>query len=280
VLHRAALLSVLAAAVPPAAVRLGTAATLVDPAAGLVAVDGTEPEAYDLVVAADGLRSAARKVIFPASPEPVYAGVTSWRIVVSVPSAGVLAGETWGRGKIFGMATLADGRIYCYATAVAPPDGRIPDEKAQLRTLFAGWHEPIPSLIEAADTVLRTDIRCLPSLPPRFHSGRTVLLGDAAHAMTPNLGQGGCQAIEDAVVLAYEVGRAPVARALPAYSAARRDRTASVAARSRRIADLTRIVNPAAVALRDGGMWLAGRLGPNLVMRQMDDVMTWRPPTP
>jgi 2-polyprenyl-6-methoxyphenol hydroxylase-like FAD-dependent oxidoreductase len=278
-LHRAALLKVLADAVPASALRLGAEAALVDPAAGLVSVGGGAPTAYDLVVAADGLRSAARRVIFPASPDPVYAGVTSWRIVVDAPSSPVVAAESWGRGTVFGMAVLADGRIYCYATAVAPEGGRAADEKAELARLFAGWHDPIPTLIDAADTVLRTDIRCLPSIPPRFHSGRVALLGDAAHAMTPNLGQGGCQAIEDAVVLAHEVGRAPVDAALPAYSAARRDRTASVAARSRRITGLTRVANPAGVALRDGGMWLAGRLGPNLVMRQMDDVMSWRAPT-
>jgi 2-polyprenyl-6-methoxyphenol hydroxylase-like FAD-dependent oxidoreductase len=97
--------------------------------------------------------------------------------------------------------------------------------------------------------------------------------------MTPNLGQGACQAVEDAVVLAYEVGRAPVADALPRYTAARRRRTAKVAARSRRIANLTRIANPVGGAARDGAIWLAGRLGPNVVMRQMDDIFTWRPPT-
>jgi 2-polyprenyl-6-methoxyphenol hydroxylase-like FAD-dependent oxidoreductase len=141
--------------------------------------------------------------------------------------------------------------------------------------VFGRRPAPIPQLIEAADGVVRTDVRCLDRPLNRFHEGRVALLGDAAHAMTPNLGQGACQAIEDAVVLATYADRAG---GLARYSAVRVPRTTEVAAASRRIGRLTQISNPVAVWARDAAMRLAGRLGPNLVLRQMDPILSWRPP--
>ena len=275
VLHRAALLDTLESAVPDGAITLGAEVTLVEPEFGrVVFADGTSAKG-DLVVGADGLRSGIRAQIFPEHPGTAYAGVTSWRIVVNRPTSEVLATETWGRGKVFGTAVLADGRIYCYATAKAPAGERAADEKAELARQFAGWHDPIPALIDAADTVLRTDIHCLARPLGRLSSGKVALLGDAAHAMTPNLGQGACQAIEDAVVLGQYADKPG---GLMRYSAERARRTAMVARRSRRITDLTRVSNPLGVAARDAAMWLAGRLGPNLVLRQMEPVFGWRPP--
>ncbi|HYN92918.1 MAG TPA: FAD-dependent monooxygenase [Pilimelia sp.] len=137
------------------------------------------------------------------------------------------------------------------------------------------WQQPIPALIAAAENVLRTDIYCLDAPLPAFHRGRLALLGDAAHAMTPNLGQGGCQAIEDAVVLAAVAGQDG---GLARYTAQRLARTTAIAGQSRRIGRLTQLANPVGVGLRDAGMWLAGRLGPNLVIRQVEPVLSWRPP--
>jgi len=132
-------------------------------------------------------------------------------------------------------------------------------------------------VLEAARDVIVTEIEELWSEDWIRHFGdrAAVLLGDAAHAMTPNLGQGACQAIEDAVVLSAYAGR-PGGLAL--YSAVRVPRTAAVAATSRRIGRLTQISNPVAVWARDTAMRLAGRLGPNLVLRQMDPILSWRPP--
>ncbi|WP_284044437.1 FAD-dependent monooxygenase [Actinoplanes sp. M2I2] len=270
VVHRPALVRVLADALAPGTLRLGRAVSDVSADGTVVTADGTLTAG--LVVAADGLRSAVRQKLFPQVAPPVYAGVTSWRLIVGRPAGELKLSETWGDGKVFGVVALGDGRVYCYATAPAPPQQTAADERAELARHFAGWHAPIPALIEAAGDVIRTDIRCLDPTPPTFHRGRVALLGDAAHAMTPNLGQGACQALEDAVVLATHAG------SLDRYSAERVPRTSAVAAASRRIAHLAGLHGPAA-ALRNAGMALAGKLGPSLVLRQMDPVLTWRPPT-
>ena len=274
VVHRAALVDLLAGALAPGTLRLGRAAERVEAGAGLVSAGGRELTA-DLVVAADGLHSSVRRSLFPAHPEPVYTGVTSWRMVVTPPATPVRSLEVWGRGTLFGVNVLGDGRVYCYATAPAAPGGRAADEKAELRRHFGSWHEPVPQLIAAAETVVRTDIRCLDRPLDRFHEGRVALLGDAAHAMTPNLGQGACQAIEDAVVLAAYADQPD---GLARYSAERVPRTSAVAAASRRIGRLSQWSNPVAVRLRDAALRAAGRLGPDLVLRQLDPIMAWRPP--
>ena len=271
IVHRATLVDALVAGLAPGTLRLGLPAEDVDPDTGaVVTADG--PLAADLVVAADGLHSAVRGKLFPRHPGPVYTGVTSWRIVVPHPGGSVIPSETWGGGKVFGTAVLGDGRVYCYATAPAPAGGRAADEKAEMLRLFGGWHEPIPSLIAAAADVVRTDIRCLADPLPRYHAGRVALLGDAAHAMTPNLGQGACQALEDALVLAVHAGD------LAAYSAARLSRTTAVARASSRVARMSGLDNPLVERLRNTAMSLVGRLGPDLVMRQMDPILGWRPP--
>jgi 2-polyprenyl-6-methoxyphenol hydroxylase-like FAD-dependent oxidoreductase len=274
VLHRAELVDLLAGALKPGTLQLGTEVSGVDAETGTVHTVFGDTKA-DLVVAADGIDSPTRQALFPAHPGPVYAGVTSWRMVVPSLDEPPLPVETWGRGLVFGVAGLADGRTYCYATAPSVPGVRASDEKAELTRLFAGWRAPVPQLIASARSVLRTDIRCLDAALPRFDEGRVVLLGDAAHAMTPNLGQGACQALEDAVVLAAYADRPDGAAR---YSAQRLPRTSAVAAASRRIGRLTRLADPVTTTLRDTAMRLAGRFGPSLVLKQMDPVLNWRPP--
>lgn len=265
-LHRAEIVGLLAEKVP--GIELGT---LVESATedGVVVTSKGELRA-DLVVAADGIRSRIRQALFPALPAPVYAGVTSWRFIadgIAQPS------ESWGDGQVFGVMPLARKKIYGYATAPAPPGGASPDELADLTRLFAGWHDPIPALLGRTDPakVIRTDIHSLETLPPAFHRGKVALLGDAAHAMTPNLGQGACQAIEDAVTLAYTPD-------LSAYSAARLPRTTPIVKRSRTISRMTSWRNPVVVAARNTMIGLAGRLGTTAALRQMDAVFAWEPP--
>ncbi|RSN45611.1 MULTISPECIES: FAD-dependent monooxygenase [Actinomadura] len=275
VIPRATLVGLLRDLLDPAEIRLGVAVGSASPG-GTVATAAGE-ESADLVVAADGIGSAVRAALFPGRPGPRPTGLTAWRLLTADPRESGAASETWGRGLVFGVNPLADGRVYCYATAPARPGTAAPDERRELLRLFGSWHDPIPDLLRQADpaTILRNDISSLPRPLPALHRGRIVLLGDAAHPMTPNLGQGACQAIEDAVVLAHEVtkGGGPAG-----YTGARLARTAMVMAKSRRISRLTRLDDPLRVALRDAAMRAAGRLGPNVVLRQAAPVVDWNPP--
>ncbi|MDH2427446.1 FAD-dependent monooxygenase [Sphaerisporangium sp. TRM90804] len=278
-LLRTILVDVLARRVAPESLRLGTTVHGVDAATGRVTTSAGELEA-DLVVAADGIHSAVRRSLFPAHPGPAPAGVTSWRIVVPRPKGEIRGGETWGRGKVFGVMPLVNDQVYCYATApMNPRHGDGGGRREELLRLFRGWHDPIPSLIEAAreEEVLQHDIYWLSPLPA-LHTGRVALLGDAAHVMTPNLGQGACQAIEDAVVLAHVAGRAGGTPDLAAYTSARLPRTTKIMERSRALCRLTLWSNPLAVAARDAAVSLAGRLGESAGLRSFDEVFTWRPP--
>ncbi|TQS30575.1 FAD-dependent monooxygenase [Microbispora sp. KK1-11] len=278
-LTRSALVGILAGRLPQGALRVDTRVESVDPATGRVTVPGAETIEADLVVAADGIRSRTRSALFPGHPAPVYAGVTSWRAIVPLPGV-TGASETWGRGLIFGVMPLAGGRVYCYATAAVPAGLRAADERDELLRLFGRWHDPIPALLDAADpaAVLRHDIHSLDAPLPAFHAGRVALMGDAAHPMTPNLGQGACQAMEDAVVLAERVSpRGDLAAGLAVYSRERLARTTPIVRRSRAIGRLTRWRNPPAVALRDGAMRAAGRFGPGVALRQGDQIFAWSP---
>ncbi|WP_069887369.1 FAD-dependent monooxygenase [Streptomyces luteocolor] len=284
-LHRATLVDLLVSALPEQALRTGTAARLTDPGAAgrpaVVTTDDGDIEA-DLVVGADGINSAVRAALFPAHPGPVYAGFTTWRFVIPAPDRPFAPHETWGRGGVWGTQPLKDGRIYAYATARVPAGGRAPDdEKAELARRFADWHDPIPSLIAAvrpAD-VLRHDVRHLPTPLAHYHRGRVALVGDAAHAMTPSLGQGGNQAIEDAVVLAHHVapGGDPVTGPA-AYSAARIPRTTEIVRRAARASRVTHLTSAPLIAVRNTLVSTASRLGPNLIMRGFSSIADWRPP--
>jgi 2-polyprenyl-6-methoxyphenol hydroxylase-like FAD-dependent oxidoreductase len=181
--------------------------------------DGTESRG-DVLIGADGLHSVIRDALFGTSP-PHYAGYTAWRSVATLECDDLAACEIWGQGQRFGIVPMKDNRIYWYATRNAPEGGRDSPGPARrnLRHLFRGWQYPVEQLIEASveSAILRNDIYDRPPLS-RWSDNRVTLLGDAAHPMTPNLGQGGCQAIEDAIVLAACLGASStVATALREY---------------------------------------------------------------
>ncbi|MFJ7066070.1 FAD-dependent monooxygenase [Streptomyces sp. NPDC101115] len=290
-LHRATLVDLLLSALPEGTVRTGAPAALADPGdtrrpARVTTPDG-ELEA-GLLVAADGIRSAVRTALFPAHPGPRYSGFTTWRTVIPAPERPFAPHETWGPARVWGSQPLKDGRVYAYAMAAAPAGAHAPDgEKAELLRLFGDWHHPVPAILDAADgtTVLRHDVHHLIDPLPAFHAGRTALLGDAAHAMQPTLGQGGNQAVEDAIVLAHHIGGGPAGGGLPvpaalaAYTADRLPRTTAVVRRAARTGRLALLSARPAVALRDAAVTAVSRFGPGLVLRGFDGIADWRPPT-
>ncbi|MGC9440475.1 FAD-dependent monooxygenase [Streptomyces sp. WG5] len=276
-LHRSTLIGRLAAQLPPGAVRTAAEAVLADPGdsgrpARVRTPDG-ELEA-DLVVGADGIHSAVRGTLFPHHPGPVYSGFTTWRVVIPVPGVEFASHETWGRGRIWGTHPLQDGRVYAYAAAVVPAGGHAADEKAELLHRYGDWHDPVPAVLAAArpEDVLRHDVHHIAEPLPAHHRGRTVLVGDAAHAMPPTLGQGGNQAIEDAIVLAHHHDD------LAAYTAARLPRTTAVARRAVKAARLNLMLPRAGIAVRDITIAALSKAGPALFLRGFDGIADWRPP--
>ena len=158
--------------------------------------------AVDLVVGADGVRSAVRASVDPSRPR--YIGLAAWRAVISTTTP---VRDSWlsiGRGKQFLAAPLSGGRTYVSGLLPMAEGAftELPLLGPFLRESFQGWHHPIGQLIDDTreDAYIRSEIYDRPR-PSQLCWGRVALVGDAAHPVTPDLGQGGCLAIEDAVVL-------------------------------------------------------------------------------
>ncbi|MFI6873254.1 FAD-dependent monooxygenase [Streptomyces sp. NPDC050400] len=288
-LHRATLIGLLAGRLPAGAVRTSSDARLIDsgdpadparPARVGTAAGDLEAE---LVVGADGIRSAVRGTLFPEHPGTAYSGFTTWRVLVPPLDRPFAQHETWGPGQLWGTHPFADGTLYAYAAALAPAGQRAPDgdERAELLRRFGSWHHPVPAILDAVvpAQVLRHDVHHIARPLPAFHRGRVALLGDAAHAMAPTLGQGGNQAIEDAVVLAHHT--APGAPPdLPGYTRARQARTTRIARRAMTVSRVNMTRSRSAIALRNTAIRAAGALGPAVLLRGMDGIADWRPPQP
>ena len=209
--------------------------------------DGTSATT-DCLIVADGIHSAVRHQLLPDAA-PRYAGYTCWRAVID---AGELewsaASETWGTNGRFGIVPMSGNRIYWFACINAPANDA--DMRrytvADLQRHFGDYHAPIAQILAKTrdEDLLWNDIIDLKPLQ-NFAFGKVVLIGDAAHATTPNMGQGACQAIEDAVVLADELTRNEKPEvAFRAFEQRRLKRTHYIVNNSRTLGRLAQISNP------------------------------------
>lgn len=282
-LHRADLIALLRAALPPEALREGAHVTAVREHAGGVTAtldDGEDIEGA-LLVGADGVRSLVRDR-FWGDGAAVPSGDVAWRAVVPMgEELSPLDGETWGRGLLFGAVPLSGERIYWFAGAAADEQGDADAERERdlLQARFAGWSVPAAQLIRRTDpaAIIRTPLLERAVATP-LARGRVALLGDAAHPMFPNLGQGGCQAIEDAVELASALAATTtMAAALARYDDARRGRVAKIVARSRRTGQAALLASRPLSAVRN----IAMRLTPeSATVRSMAPIIGHRPSGP
>ncbi len=277
-LHRADLQKILYDALPDGTVRLNSELVgLKHEPEGVVArfSDGRE-EGGDLLVGSDGLHSVVRGEVLGGAP-PRYAGFTAWRGIIEDAEGVVREGaglNVWGCGTEFGLSSLGRGRAYWYATANAPEgaSGVSAGRKKEVLGHLRGYYGPLRAVVEATkeENILQTDLYDR-GPARRWGAGRVTLLGDAAHPMTPSLGQGACQAIEDAAVLADSLrGSGSVAARLRRYERRRAGRTASVVRRSRRMGRIMQTENPLACGLRDA---VASKMPPGLRLRLLEPVV-------
>lgn len=229
--------------------------------------EGGQAERADLLIGADGLRSRVRQELFPAG-QPRYAGYTVWRGIAPLANEQVKPGfafESWGYGQRFGLLRVSRDNVYWFAVQNGPAGQLIPlaQRQAYLQKQFAGWHQPIQTVLAAtpAESFLQNDSYDLSPMP-RWFEGRVVLLGDAIHATTPNMGQGACQAIESAVFLAHCLAVKPDHEAaFASYQQVRQERTAWITNQSWLIGQMGQLQNRWLCAIRNRGL----RLTPTMI---------------
>jgi 2-heptyl-3-hydroxy-4(1H)-quinolone synthase len=231
--HRAHLHDVLFAGVPEHVVRLDCAVQTIKISPKNIQVITHRGDVFeaDVLVGADGIHSTVRRHLF-GELAPVYMGYRSHRLVVDNNAGVECFTELLGQGQRIGLVPIAPGRIYIWTTFNSPKDGAPPLNSAdEFRALFAQFTDPrivkLFSQIRSADEIITTAVEELRH--ERWGEGRAVLLGDAVHAMTPNIGQGAGMAMEDAAVLAEELASASdVEKSLRNYVERRKPRVETI----------------------------------------------------
>lgn len=258
-IHRVDLHRILLAQLGDIAVRTGKKAiscTQTPEAVHLQFQDGSTYDAAAVVVA-DGIHSAIRRQLVPGSA-PRYAGYTCWRAVIQNPGLHInYSTETWGPAGRMGIVPLINNQIYWFLCLNAPAQD--PAMRAMtcndLLERLQDYHSPIPELLQATrnEQLLWNDIIDLKPIS-RLAYGRVLLIGDAGHATTPNMGQGACQAIEDASVLYDQLGKTPEAEPEALFQMIekrRLNRVHTIVNRSWQIGKIAQWENPVAISLRN-----------------------------
>jgi FAD-dependent urate hydroxylase len=209
--------------------------------------DGTRASG-DVVIGADGTHSTVREHVLGRETQRRYAGYVNWNGLVKADEK-LADRESWviyvGDAQRASLMPVGGDRFYFFFDVPLPYDdainGDAGDVQTELAKYFKGWAEPVQQLIAQLDPKATNRVKIHDIEPlPAFVKGRVALLGDAAHSTTPDLGQGGCQAFEDAwvlsnVLLTTNIG---VADALKRYEHLRRDRTANIILKARKRADM------------------------------------------
>ncbi|ENX33732.1 hypothetical protein F889_02395 [Acinetobacter colistiniresistens] len=213
--------------------------------------DGSQITA-DLLIGADGTHSLTRQFVLGYQVERRYAGYVNWNGLVDIDEA-IAPSMQWttyiGEGKRVSLMPVAQNRFYFFfdVPLAAGLENQREQYQQDLKSHFSGWCEPVQKLIERLD-VQKTNRVEIHDIEPfmDFYKGRVVLLGDAAHSTTPDIGQGGCQAMEDAIYLArsLQINTFGLEDALARYQNKRNDRTKEMVLRARKRCDVTHMKDP------------------------------------
>ena len=245
---------------------------------GRVLLDDGDAAVADIVIGADGIRSTVRRSLFGEEPLR-YGGHRAWRAGTHFEDERVRDRfvEVWGVGGGFGFGPAGPGRVYWYCFEAVPERAPAPDRpRDEFLRRYGAWFDPIPALIESTDPDAIEPTFTYDRRPRRsWGRGRVTLLGDAAHPMKPNIGQGAAQALEDAVVLASCVaGRGLAEEALRAYERRRVRRANAVVRASRRAGRVAEVRSPLGARVRDEFMKV---LPDRLAIAQQRRIAAFRP---
>jgi 2-polyprenyl-6-methoxyphenol hydroxylase-like FAD-dependent oxidoreductase len=279
-LHRAELTQALGSLVGKGTVQYGVGCLTVegDEAGATARLSDGRAVHGDVVIGADGIHSTVHRHVFGQSRlryagYPVYRGITGFRL----PGDQHVGTLLMGRGAQFGLFPMTRDRVYWFASVGAPPGAaRGSNHKRALLERFAGWRDPVTSVVAATpeEQIVVTDVFDRRPLK-RWSRGRVTLIGDAAHPSTPNLGQGACQAIEDAVVLASCLRESQdIDVALQTYERRRLRRANAICEQARRMGRLGQLENPLACWARDQ---LIAKTPSRAQMRHLEWMFTFEP---
>jgi len=208
--------------------------------------DGSSTQA-DLLIGADGTHSMTRAYVLGQQVQRRYAGYVNWNGLVEI-SEDLAPAQQWttyvGEGKRASLMPVADGRFYFFLDVPLPAglENNRDEYKKLLKLYFADWCQPVQQLIERLDPQKTNRVEIHDIEPfTQFYKGRVVILGDAAHSTTPDIGQGGCQAMEDAIYLArsLQINTLGLEDALRRYQNKRNERANELVLRARKRCDVT-----------------------------------------
>lgn len=255
-IHRARLQELLYSKIPASQISLNNEYLHHQQNGGQVEVSFSNAQTTgSILLGADGIHSAVRSQLFPTAGLR-YSGQTCWRGIAEIQLPDDLKNtciESWGYQRRFGFSAISKDQVYWFAVKSAPADGSddaIPLQEKLLQ-IYAEFAGPIPSIIKAtpSERIIRNDLYELKRLG-KWYKGTACLIGDAAHAMTPNMGQGGAQGVEDAYYISNILaGKQPVEQAFEAFEKQRRKKTDMVVKNSWMLGKMAHhpVLQPAAI---------------------------------